>query len=39
MHFNKNKKSDKYKKECIKCGMCSYICPSKIDLYKKEGIE
>ena len=34
MYFNKDKKSKQYKERCINCGMCSYVCPSKIELNK-----
>ena len=23
---------DVYKRQCIECGLCSYICPSKIEV-------
>ena len=34
MYFNKDEKAKEYKKECINCGVCSYLCPSKINLNK-----
>ena len=32
MHFNNDEKSKKYREKCIGCGICSYVCPAKINL-------
>ena len=34
MHFNDDEKAKKYREKCINCGMCEYVCPSKINLTK-----
>ena len=32
MYFHNNKKSKEYKMKCVNCGICEFVCPSKIDL-------
>ena len=36
MHFNKDKKANDYRSKCVNCGICSYLCPSKINLRENE---